>query len=89
MSEVLREMFVLHSCSHVRNMINISIDCDPKVETKTRVVDLLIIDHYLNAAGSPVNTVSHLQREDLPVHRRGREDEGDRQDVGDQVPRGF
>ena len=36
-SEVLREMFVLHSCSHVRNMINISIDCDPKVETKMRV----------------------------------------------------
>ena len=48
-----------------------------------RVVGLLIIDHYLNAAGSPVNTVSHLQREDLPVNRRGREDEGDRQDVGD------
>ena len=88
-SEVLREMFVLHSCSHVRNMINISIDCDPKVKTKTRVDDLLIIDHYLTAAGSPVNTVSHLQREDLPVHRRGREDEGDRQDVGDQVPRGL
>ena len=45
-SEVLREMFVLHSCSHVRNMINISIDCDPKVKTKT-LVDLLHFDNKL------------------------------------------
>ena len=45
-SEVLREMFVLHSCSHVRNMINISIDCDPKVMTKT-LVYLLHFDNKL------------------------------------------
>lgn len=45
-SEVLREMFVLHSCSHVRNMINISIDCDPKVNSKTSV-DLLHSDNIL------------------------------------------
>ena len=30
-SSVLRDMFQLHSVSHIRNMIYISIDCDPKV----------------------------------------------------------
>ena len=30
-SEVLREMFSLQNCGHVRNMVNISIDCDPEV----------------------------------------------------------
>ena len=30
-SEVLRQMFEMSSCSHVRSMVYITMDCDPKV----------------------------------------------------------
>ena len=30
-SEVLREMFDMASCSHTRNMVHITMDCDPQV----------------------------------------------------------
>ena len=30
-SEVLKEMFEMASCSHNRNMVHITLDCDPKV----------------------------------------------------------
>lgn len=57
-SSVLRDMFSEHSCSMVRNMIYITMDCDPQVCTYPRP-RLRVITHVL---GPSVNIVPDIQR---------------------------
>ena len=81
-SEVLRQMFVLASCSHSRQMVHITVDCDPKV----RPPPDWIAQNFCHS-GSSSNSPSYLQWENLLINKRCGEDEDNCQNVGAEVPR--